>query len=152
MHCSRRASWSPRSLWRPQLNAKVSGLLFCSYCTAPVTETTAGEFLCGRGASLSKLVGTRLRELVATPERRCSLEACASSKWHCPRCAVAMVRAGSETVCPACALNLTQLIYQILEFNPHVPAPSLPSEELRRRGNAETSFVPSVRFKRSSKL
>jgi hypothetical protein len=39
-----------------------------------------------------------------------------------------MIRAGSETVCPACALNLTHLIYQILEFNPHVPAPSPPSD------------------------
>jgi hypothetical protein len=37
-----------------------------------------------------------------------------------------MIRAGTETVCPACALNLTHLIYQILEFNPHVPAPSPP--------------------------
>jgi hypothetical protein len=39
-----------------------------------------------------------------------------------------MIRAGIETVCPACALNLTHLIYQILEFNPHVPAPSPPSD------------------------
>ena len=112
---------------RPLLNGgTLAGLLFCSYCTEPVTETSAGEFLCGQGASLSKLVGTRLRELVGTPERRRTLESGASSKWYCPRCAVSMIRAGTETVCPACALNLTRLIYQVLEFNPHVPAPSPP--------------------------
>ena len=105
----------------------LAGLLFCSYCTEPVTETSAGEFLCGQGASLSKLVGTRLHELVATPERRRTLDSGAKSKWYCPRCAVSMIRAGTETVCPACALNLTHLIYQILEFNPHVPGPSPPS-------------------------
>jgi len=102
--------------------------LFCPYCTEPVSETSAGELLCGQGGLLSKLVGARLRELVATPERRLTLDAGATCKWYCPRCAVAMIRAGSETVCPACALNLTHLVYQILEFNPHVPAPSPPSD------------------------
>lgn len=92
-----------------------------------------GDVRCGQGALISRSVASALFELVQSadsPLLETAPAAATKSTWFCPRCGDSAVGEGFRVACPSCGLSLSPILRELIELNPHVPAPS-PPEEVR---------------------
>src|SRR3954453_8763616 len=106
--------------------------MFCPYCSADLHLLPDGEARCAVMGSLFSVDVTRrllarfpasglarpVTGYVATVQR---------GKWFCPGCGARMVPNGDSNVfCGSCKRSLDDLVYSLIEFNPHSRLPGRP--------------------------
>jgi hypothetical protein len=108
--------------------------MFCVYCAEQTVDAGVGEYQCSQGAMLSRHIVQRLLALLAEPRTTSSAmipagsDSPSSPTWFCPRCGLQMYSVRGGVSCPGCFVDIGALLYELVEFNPHVPNPTVPDE------------------------
>jgi transcription initiation factor TFIIIB Brf1 subunit/transcription initiation factor TFIIB len=92
--------------------------MYCPYCGASLSPTESGELRCvASGALFSQSLRQRFEQMTKDYDGLSSDEENPETRLHCPRC-------GSKTGRVRCldcgAVLSTAMVYEIVEFNPHV--------------------------------
>jgi hypothetical protein len=107
--------------------------MFCPYCSADLKLLEDGESRCVVMGSLFSVVVTRRLSARFSGSRPAKpspgdVATVQQGKWFCPGCSAPMVPGGnSRAFCGSCKQSLDDLVYSLLEFNPHRPFRGRPS-------------------------
>ena len=97
-------------------------MLYCPYCSAPLIDAAGGQLRCSASGSwFSRRMADRLRAAyTGVPTRDGpSIAGAAPGVWFCPGDAQRLSGTGEDAVCQACGRHLGELIYELVELNPH---------------------------------
>lgn len=100
-----------------------SEILACPRCGCDLIIQATGESRCvSSGALLSVNVTKALRERFAGPMSTRDVARSTfrtDGEWFCPACGVSMRNSGDRVFCTVCGQSLHDLVWELLELNPH---------------------------------